>query len=400
MTNDEYQRLRAQKAAGNGASPVSAGVGSRASALPDGGLIATTEQLAEFLPRLQPFDRIAIDTEADSLHSYFEKLCLLQLSIPGEDFLIDTLAGFDLVPLAQALNGKEIVLQGADFDLRLMRRSFGFVASRVFDTVVAARMLGIRAFSLQALVEQFFGVKLTKGSQKANWAQRPLPRHMAEYAVNDTRYLLPLAEKMENDLRAKGRLEWFWQSCQRGLEVANIERERDEEEAWRITGSGLLRGQAAAILRSLWRWRDGEARAADRPPFHILQNHQLLSATERVLAGEQPEFRHLSPRRQRGLHESAAAALQLPESEWPVKQRRVGARPTREMERRAIALRRTRDKAAAELGIEEAFIASRATLEAIAMDEARSLELLVPWQRALLDLSAELVGSPSAEQVV
>lgn len=386
MTKDEYEQQLAQRAAAGGGSTVAAKAEGNASLSGDGSLIATAKDLARLLPRLRPFARIAIDTEADSLHSYFEKLCLLQLSIPGEDRLVDTLAGFDLVPLADALAGKEIVLQGADFDLRLMRRTFGFAAARVFDTVVAARMLGIRAFSLAALVEQFFDVKLAKGSQKANWAQRPLPRHMAEYAVNDTRYLLPLAEKMEEQMRALGRYEWFQQSCQRGLEQANIERERDEDDAWRITGSGLLRGKAAAVLRGLWQWRDREARAVDRPPFHILQNHQLLRSTDRIIAGEIPEFRHLSPRRQRSFQASAEEALQLPESEWPVKRRRQGVRPTREMERRAIALRRTRDKAAADLGIEEAFIAPRATLEAIAMDESRSVELLVPWQRTLLGL--------------
>ena len=107
------------------------------------------------------------------------------------------------------------MLQGADFDLRLMRRSMDFIASRVFDTVVAARLLGIRAFSLAALVERYFGVTLAKGSQKANWAQRPLPQQMAEYAMNDTRYLLPLAEKLEAELRGADRLEWFRQSCER-----------------------------------------------------------------------------------------------------------------------------------------------------------------------------------------
>ena len=103
----------------------------------------------------------------------------------------------DLAPLTRALQPKEIVLQGADFDLRLLRRSMNFEATRIFDTVIAARVLGIRAFSLAALVEKYFGITLTKGSQKANWAQRPLPKHMEEYAINDTHYLLPLAEKSQ-----------------------------------------------------------------------------------------------------------------------------------------------------------------------------------------------------------
>src|SRR6266404_1039074 len=260
-------------------------------------MIQTDSQLAELLPKLTAFDRVAVDTEADSLHCYFEKLCLIQLSFPGHDYLVDPLAKVDLGPLADALARKEIVLQGADFDLRLLRRSLGFAATRIFDTVIAARLLGIRSFSLAALVESFFGVTLAKGSQKANWAQRPLPKHMAEYAINDTRYLLPLAEKLEGGLRERGRLEWFRQSCERGLEQAAVQRPRDDEEVWRISGAGKLGGRACAVLRELWLWRDKEAQAADRPAFHVLENHQLLRAAEQFVAGEIPDHRHFSPRR-------------------------------------------------------------------------------------------------------
>ena len=215
-------------------------------------MIQTDAQLAEVLPKLDAVDRIAVDTEADSLHCYFEKLCLIQISVPDHDYLVDPLAKIDLAPLAQVLTQKEIVLQGADFDLRLLRRSLGFIATRIFDTVIAARLLGIRSFSLAALVEKFFGVTLPKGSQKANWARRPLPGHMAEYAMNDTHYLLPLAEKLEAGLRERGRLDWFRQSCERALEQASVQRSRDDEEPWRISGSGKLGGRACAILRELW----------------------------------------------------------------------------------------------------------------------------------------------------
>src|SRR2546423_1497480 len=200
-------------------------------------MIQTGAQLTEMLPKLESVDRVAVDTEADSLHCYFEKLCLIQISVPGHDYLVDPLANLDLAPLATALTGKEIVLQGADFDLRLLRRSLGFEASRIFDTVIAARLLGIRSFSLAALVEKFFGVTLVKGSQKANWARRPLPHHMADYAMNDTHYLLPLAEKLEAGLREHGRLDWFRQSCERALEQAAVQRSPDEETG-RISGSG------------------------------------------------------------------------------------------------------------------------------------------------------------------
>lgn len=349
-------------------------------------MIQNNAQLADLLPKLEGVDRIAVDTEADSLHCYFEKLCLIQISIPGHDCLIDPLAEFDLAPFATALTPKEIVLQGADFDLRLLRRSINFVATRIFDTVIAARLLGLRAFSLAALVERYFGVELPKGSQKANWAQRPLPKHMAEYAMNDTRYLLPLAEKLETELRERGRLEWFQQSCQRALQQSSVQRVRDEEEVWRISGAGKLGGRASAILRELWQWRDKEAQAADRPAFHILQNHLLLRAAEAFAAGEIPDHRHFSARRRQGFREAAERALNMPESEWPARRRRTGTRPTREMERAAEELRRRRDAVADKHGLEPSFIAPRGALDAVAADQSQSTSLLVPWQRDLLEL--------------
>lgn len=349
-------------------------------------MIATDAALAEILPQLAPVERVAVDTEADSLHCYYEKLCLVQLSFGESDHLVDPLASLDLSPLAEALTRKEIVLQGADFDLRLLRRSMNFIATSVFDTVIAARLLGIREFSLAALVERYFGVTLTKGSQKANWAQRPLPPRMAEYAMNDTRYLLPLAEKLEAELRANGRYEWFQQSCQRALSQSAIERVRDEEEAWRISGSGTLAPRASAILRAIWRWRDQEAQAADRPSFHILQNHLLIEAAKSFEAGRTPEFRHLTTRRRRGFLDAAESAMQLPDAELPRRIRRQGTRPTQEMEKLAEDIRRRRDAVAVQLGIDPSFIAPRAAVDSIAMDQSRSDTLLVPWQRGLLEV--------------
>jgi ribonuclease D len=393
----------------------------------DFGVIASTRQLGELITALKPHDRIAIDTEADSLHCYKEKLCLLQISIPGKDFIIDPLADvaeparggqplqsqqhhrssdkirrgwaiqpvqrtgcppgeqrIDLAPLCDALAEKEIVLHGADYDLRLLRRNLNFVPQRIFDTVIAARLIGIYEFSLAALVQRYFEIELAKGSQKANWAQRPLPARMAEYAVNDTRYLLPMAERLETELNSRDRMEWFRQSCQRAIELAAIDRERDLDEAWRISGAGALRGRASAVLRELWNWREKEAEAVDRPPFHILQNRELLSAAERFAAGESPDYKHFSDRRRRAFRQAAERGMQLPEKDWPVRPRRSGTRATAEVVKRIEQLRRNRDHVAKDLQIESSFIAPRATLEAIAADQTRADALLVPWQRELL----------------
>jgi len=349
-------------------------------------VIASVSQLAELLPEIESVDRVAIDTEADSLHCYREKLCLLQVSLPSRDYIVDPLADVDLAPLGTALERKEIVLHGADFDLRLLRRGLNFAAQRIFDTVIAARLLGIREFSLAALIKRYFDVELGKGSQKANWARRPLSARMLEYAMNDTHYLLPLVERLESQLKQFHRIDWLQQSCQRAVEQAAVERARDKDELWRIRGSGLLRGRAAAVLRALWQWREKEAEAADRPPFHILQNHELLNAAVSFASEKLPDYRHFSSRRRQAFRQAAQTAMRLSEEEWPVSLRRFGTRPSAGMMARTEELRRRRDRGARDLDLEPAFIASRSTLEAIAADEACATTLLVSWQRELIGI--------------
>ncbi len=349
-------------------------------------VIASATQLHELLPQIESVDRVAVDTEADSLHCYREKLCLVQVSLQTADYIVDPLADVDLAPLCAVLERKEIVLHGADFDLRLLRRGLNFAARRIFDTVIAARLLGIREFSLTALVKRHFGVELVKGSQKANWARRPLPARMLEYAMNDTHYLLPLADRLESQLRESHRLDWLRQSCQRAIEQAAVQRVRDEDELWRIPGSGSLRGREAAVLRALWQWREKEAEAADRPPFHILQNQELLNTAVSFASGSMPDYKHFSSRRRQAFRQAAQSAMQLPESDWPVSRRRLGKRPGPETVRATEELRRRRDRAARELDLEPAFIAPRNTLEVIAANRTRATTLLVPWQRELLGI--------------
>lgn len=349
-------------------------------------MITSAAQLQSLIGEISLHDRVAIDTEADSLHCYREKLCLLQISVPGGDLIVDPLANIDLAPLCEALTAKEIVLHGADYDLRLLRRNLNFVPRTIFDTVIAARLVGLREFSYAALVKRYFDIELMKGSQKANWAQRPLSKKMEEYALNDTRYLLPLAERLERELESRGRVDWFRQSCQRALDQAAIDRERDLDEAWRISGAGTLRGRAAAVLRELWNWREREAEAADRPPFHILQNRELIFSAEKFAHGQTPDYKHFSDRRRRVFREAAERGMNLPEKDWPVRPKRSGTRPTAEMIKRTEKLRSNRDHAAKELHIETSFIAPRATLEAIAADSSRADALLVRWQCELLKL--------------
>lgn len=349
-------------------------------------MINTVPALAEFLQRIDAAESIAIDTEADSLHCYFEKLCLIQISAAHEDALIDPLARMPLEPLFQVLAPKELVLHGADYDLRLLRR-VGFAGPvSIFDTMIAARLTGHTEFSLAALLLKYFGVTLAKASQKANWAMRPLSPAMTRYAVNDTHYLMPLAGNLTGQLRAFDRWEWFRQSCERAMASAKIDRDRDRENAWRITGSSELRDRAAAILRALWLWRDAEAQAADKPPFHILQNEKLIEAAQRFDRGESVTVPHLSSSRRRRFFAAAEAALGSSPEMWPKPLRRPRPRITPEQERRFSQLKTRRDHAATALRLDASLIAPKATLENIAADPQNAPErLLLPWQRVLLE---------------
>ncbi len=170
-------------------------------------MIDSEQKLSAFLLALKTAGWVALDTEADSLHAYPEKLCLVQLSIEGSDVLLDPLSRMDYKPVLEVLQKQELIMHGADYDLRLLRRHFGFVPDAIFDTMLAGRLLGVRQFGLNDLVMKLLGVKLEKGPQKANWARRPLTPRMESYARNDTHYLKPLADILRAELEAEGAAE-------------------------------------------------------------------------------------------------------------------------------------------------------------------------------------------------
>ena len=166
-------------------------------------------------------------------------------------------------------------MHGADYDLRLLRKTFDFVPEAIFDTMLAARLSGHRQFGLIHLVQEYLHVKLEKGPQKANWARRPLTEKMEKYARDDTHYLKALADKLKSELEQKGRLAWHQESCARLIDESTRLIPVDMDSVWRVKGSHGLSRPALAVLRALWHWREEEAIAANRPPFFIL-SHDLL----------------------------------------------------------------------------------------------------------------------------
>jgi ribonuclease D len=344
-------------------------------------------------------DRVALDTEADSLHNYFEKVCLIQLTVNQEHFLIDPLAQLELSGFLDALADKRLVLHGGDYDLRMLRVSFGFrPRADVFDTMIAAQLLGIEQIGLAALIEKYFTLTIGKEGQKSDWSRRPLSEKQLDYAVNDTRFLEPLAERLAGELNERGRTEWQKESCRAMVDSTGRDRLRDPQDAWRIKGAGRLTQRQLAYLRELWHWRDQQARRANVPAFKVFGNQQILELLlwaethAGVALAQGPKL----PRNIRGpllqkLEEAMARAAAMDPAQWPERIR--GERQEALPAEGAAQMRALRDECArmaTELAIAPATLAPRAALEAIVQNRARTVEEIVAAGR-LLRWQAELL---------
>jgi ribonuclease D len=350
-------------------------------------VIDTDGKLAVLLPKLRAARWLALDTEADSLHAYPEKVCLIQISIADGDVLVDPLAGINLDPLFEAFNTRELIFHAADYDLRLLEKHHRFTPSAIFDTMLAARLLGETQFGLSNLVDKFLGVKLDKGSQKADWAQRPLTERMEIYARNDTHYLKPLADKLKSALEAKDRLAWHQESCARLILDCSQPPVVDADSVWRVKGSSILNRPALAVLRELWQWREREAVAYCRPPFFVLSHERMVDIAA-AAAARQP-FENIlpskiSPRRRETLLATVKAGLAVPADRYPEVLRHKFHRPNEAEFRRFRELEKIRDTHAHKLGIDPTLIASKATLGDLSRDWDKHALELMNWQRKLL----------------
>ncbi len=356
-----------------------------------GNTIETTEQLVVHLEQCCRNDQApicAIDTEADSLHRYRESLCLVQFADRSGCLLIDPLAIQDLAPLGDFLSKATVWMHGADYDMTMFKREFGKLPAVVYDTQIGARLLGVMRFGLGDLVKEYFGVELSKTSQKADWGKRPLSPKMVEYALNDVHYLLDMGDMIVSRLRERERYDWFLESCEAARRKV-LERDDSKEEMWRIQGSGRLERRGLACLRALWHWRDAEAKAWDRPSFMVVPNRQLLEWTEELAAGKSITLpNHFRPERLKRFRETMEAVAALQENQWPERQCPKRRKRDREFDRRVDALLADRDRVSSKLEIEGSLIASRSVLEIIAANEAAPADLLLKWQLECLGISA------------
>jgi ribonuclease D len=244
-------------------------------------LVADPAALEHLLEALRPEPVVALDTESNSFHVYRERVCLLQLSTREQDYVVDPLA-VDVRPLGRLLcDGRETVLHGADYDVRCLRREYGWRLPRLFDTMIAARRLGRAGLGLSALVEQRFGVRLSKANQRSDWGRRPLSADQLAYAALDTHFLLPLAEGLRTELHAAGQADAASKEFDRIAAAEPRERVFDPEGWRRLKGARELDAAGKAVLRALWIAREAKAAEADRPPFKVLAEQAMLELARR-----------------------------------------------------------------------------------------------------------------------
>ncbi len=359
--------------------------------------IADQAEFDATIARIGAAKEVALDTEADSLHSYFDKVCLIQITAAGEDFVIDPLAKIDLAALGRVLADPSIrkVLHGADYDLRILNRDFGFSLHNLTDTMVCAQLLGYEAIGLAALLQRHFGLAVDKSHQRADWAQRPLTAEMLAYAATDTRYLIELAAILRRELEALGRWEWAQEEFGR-LEQIRFAPVADEETWRKVKGCSRLERRALAAVKRLHAWRDGVARELDRPPFKVLGNEPIveiatqLPRTEEALAAIKGVASWHLRKWGSELLAITEEVAGLPEDGLPEK---VAAKPwlrDKEQERVIDALKRARDHVAKDLRIDSSILAPKHVLSAVAdidpahPDQLDSIPAMRRWQKALL----------------
>ncbi len=370
--------------------------------------------LREVVDRLERSRVIGIDTESDSSYAYQEKVCLIQVSDLEYDYIIDPLAIDDTSSLGPVLANPEIVkvLHGADYDIACLDRDYGFRFRGLFDTLVAAQLIGMERIGLADLIDRYFGITIDKQYQRHNWGLRPLePEHVA-YARGDTHFLLALHEIMLRTVKRRGRLRHLREEC-RLLQHKRWTGRGHDPEGWvDLKGASDLDATGMRVLRRLYEFRDGQARRQDRPVYKVIPDGVLVD-----LAEHRPDDREaldkLFPRKQAmrrrygsGLLSAIRKGLDDPDVEIPQKRRRKKTRPRtalrtrlrgRQAERVMASLKQWRNELVErEPGLTPFTVASNSTLKWIASLRPQSLEELeqVPevrkWQVA--DFGEEILA--------
>lgn len=343
----------------------------------EGGLGALAAVLAETT-------ELAVDTESNSFYNYREKVCLLQVSTPDADYIVDTIAVPDLSPLEAifADTEKQKVFHAAENDILLLKKHHAFRIRNVFDTLLAAQILGYREVGLASLVGKLFSVRLDKGEQRSDWSRRPLSEEQIAYAVRDTRYLIRLRDHLKGELHGVNRIAAAEEEFTRLAAKEPIERLPDPLAYLRLKGARALSPEKRGVLQALFEWREKTAQETDRPPFRVISNEALmeLASLASTTWDNLGRIRGVTPRLIARFGDEILTAIRLGLEEGekrppkPDRKRRAREIWTDEMEARFQRLREWRNRRAQEMNVEPFIVASSRILETLAREAPDSLE--------------------------
>ena len=359
--------------------------------------VTTPQALDGLRTRLLAESLVAVDTESDSLFSYFEKVCLLQISTRATDYVVDPLALSQpdgIVTLAPFFADAQIekVFHAAEYDILCLKRDYRFEFKNIFDTMIAARILGWQSVGLGNILQERFGVALNKKMQRADWGRRPLTAEQIAYAREDTHYLLALRDLQIGELERLARLEEAREEFERMTRVQAAARRFDPDAYWNIPGARDLDRIGLGVLRELFRFRDAQARKEDRPVFKVLSDTALLHLaaahprTPRDLARIPGVSAYAVQRYGHALLDTVARGRAAPQTSAPHPHSR-GQPPLDNGARTRLGyLKEWRKRRAAARGVEPDVIVSNDVLFAAARKSPRTLEALVavsglgPWK--------------------
>ncbi len=368
---------------------VAAASGTRHDAL----YVDTPGAAEELVASIGDIGRIAIDTEGASFHKFVDRIYLIQLSTRDVTAVIDPLTAGDLPGLGALLADRsiEVVLHDADYDLRLLHQDYGWHPTNIFDTRIAAQLLGIPAFGLGALLEKFLGIKLEKKHQRADWSMRPLPQDMLEYAQEDTRHLLQLRDLVARELEQLGRMEWAREEFDL-LEGTRWAAQDESLAFMRMKGARDLTRRELAVLGELAKWRDSKAAELDRAVFRVMANEVLLDLA-RVAPARAEQLmeikgmpRSLAQRASQEILDAVALGMAVAENDLPKYPKSLRWQKDPDFDRRATLLKGARDVAAKRLQLDPGVLCSRERIEAVArknpasIDELAEVGELRKWQ--------------------
>ena len=357
-------------------------------------LVADPLALEDFIGTIGDGPDLAVDLEADSMYHFREKVCLIQMTAGDDVAIVDPLAVDDLSALRPVFADPGIrkIFHGADYDVRSLHRDFGIEIQNLFDTQIACRFLGFQESGLEAVLRSQFDVVLDKKFQKKNWSRRPLPPEMLAYAASDTRYLIPLAERLWAALAEKGRLPWVLEECRLLSQVRALP-ENGDPLFLRFKGAGRLRPRSLAVLEALLQLRREIAEKKDRPLFKVFGNDSIMRIVKaRPTSRAQLERARGLSRKQLEMYGDAvvqrvSTAMDLPEEALPDYPRKKSPVLSPRVPERISILKSWRDDKAADLEIDPTLICNKALLTNLSvvnphdMAALSGVEELKAWQR-------------------